>query len=65
MELLGWTFVLVCAGLLLRFTIGCVSRMRSAVTFYEFFTAILALLVGLVFFPLTIFFQALAVIFRD
>jgi hypothetical protein len=39
--------------------------MRSAVTFYEFFTAILALLVGLVFFPLTIVFQAVAVLFKD
>jgi len=61
----GCIFLLVCAGLMLRFIFGCIGQMKAATTVYQFFTATIRLLLGIAVFPLTILFQALDVAFGD
>jgi hypothetical protein len=61
----GCIFLLVCAGLMLRFIFGCTGQMKAATTSYQVFTVIIRLLLGIAVFPLTIFVQALDVAFGD
>ena len=64
-ELIGYTFVVFCAGLMLRFIASSWNRMNAAITGYQFFTAILGLIAGVLFFPITILFQLFDVSFGE
>jgi hypothetical protein len=63
LAIFGCMFLFLCCGLMLHFIVGCWVKIKSAMTGFEFFTGVLRLLVGIVFFPITIVFQAFVVTF--
>ena len=64
-EIIGYTFLALSTGLMIRFVASCWQQMKMAITGYQFFTAVLGLVAGIVFFPITIIFQLFIVSFGD
>ena len=56
-------FVILCAGLMIRFVVGCLGQIAKAATIFQTFTVVLKLLLGIILFPFTIMFQAMDIAF--